>query len=197
MWPRAFMAVPTEDLTLDPETSRHPGKYAKTLYESWMRNVPEIYRLRHEGLTDADFHRLANSPTNDRERNLGETYRNLFSTSPSAAPIRASFHEGSGLVVDAGQHRTAAAARLGLPYVPVHVSAPDEYQLDRLRTAFEGSVRQRTPDLPNVPNIHRDHHQQHYPERTREVVRMTDPAAGNSEIEREIGRERRAPERER
>jgi hypothetical protein len=162
-----------------------------------MRRVPEIYRLRHQGVTDKDFARMATSPSSPQERELGSTYRHLFSTSPSAQPLRASFVEGRGLVVDAGQHRVLAAQMQGVSFLPVHVSAPDETQLNQLQNAFEQDVRLLAPELSNLVDVQRAHDENHYPEHALERLRYVERHPGPERLEPERESGWRYPERER
>lgn len=153
-----------------------------------MARVPELYRLQLAGTSDAEFKRMCDTPRTEQERLLGDTYRHLFSMSPSAQPLRAEFVEGTGLVVQAGQHRVMAAKQLGVPYVPVHIAAPNQAQLEHLRTAFEHDIRELTPHMQSVPELHRAHNRHMYP--------GSQTLARQPPLERHQGPERLEPERE-
>jgi hypothetical protein len=192
---RVFLAVPLSYLDLDPDTSRNEPKVPPEDLRKAMATVPELYRMQLNETTDADFRRMCENPTSERERLLGTTYRHLFSPSPSAQPLRAEFYDGRGLLVTAGQHRVIEAQRLGVPYLPMHVTVPDRIHLDRIREACDGEVRDLTPDLSDVPKLQRLHDERFYPNRDRHRVLERHPGPERLEPEREIGW--RLPERER
>lgn len=148
-WARAFLPVPTGALIVDPQVGSASGKASVGDMQSWMRRVPEIYLRIQHGETGTNFDRMASAPQSTHERELGETYRHLFSESASAAPIRADLCSDGQLVVQAGQHRVRAAQQAGIPVLPVHVAAPDQVTLGRLR-------EQIAANLPTDPHIRYD-----------------------------------------
>lgn len=156
-----------------------------------MSTVPELYRLQCQGVGDTEFRRMCESPKDEREEILGQTYRHLFSTSPSAQPLRADFVDGEGLVVQAGQHRVLEAKRAGVPFLPVHVSAPEVQQLEKLRTAFETEVRGLGAEHALVPDVQRRH------EEHQQLDRQLSSDARPGVPDHHPGRERLEPERER
>lgn len=184
-WPRAFIPVPLSWLQVEPaDVSRSPKATPEQLRD-WMAAVPEIYRMQCRGVTDTDFQRAGQAPPNTPERAIGDTYCHLFSASPSSQPLRADFVDGRGLVVQAGQHRVLAAREEGVPFVPVHVSAPDWEHIEKLRNACESEVRKAGTDFQQVPELHR-RHDEHIYGQDRERP-----------LEQHRGRERLEPERER
>lgn len=189
------MVVPTAHLRVDPATAGNLGKYTPEQMRTWMSCVPQIYAMRTAGVSDRQFQRMAQDLSDERNRVLGETYRHLFSTSPSAQPLRASFHEAHGLMIDAGQHRVQAARDAGVTFLPVHVSAATAGQLMRLRDAFERDLRVLAPDLPDLVEVQRAHDAQHYPERS--AIRLHgDMHQGRERLEPERETGWRFPERE-
>jgi hypothetical protein len=184
-WPRACLAVPTRLLQVDSQYVSATPKATPQQLQQWMGSVPQLYRLQADGLNDADFRRFVDTPRNEQERMLGETYRHLFSTSPSAQPLRADFVEGRGLVVESGQHRVLAAKEAGVPVVPVHVAAPDWPQLEKLRDTLGAEVRTLGSQYQRVPDLHRQHDEHRYREAREDQPKL------------HIGRERTQPEPER
>jgi hypothetical protein len=165
-WPRAFLAVPSAALVVDADVARTSPKAGRGEIEQWMRDVPKIYARLQAGATDADFHRMSTSPASPEERQLAETYRNLFSTSASAQPLRAEL-DGGQLRVVAGQHRVRAAQETGVPLLPVHVAAPDEAQLAATRARMEEQVARVDPEVVRIHRAYDDHHR-----RQREAERV-------------------------
>jgi hypothetical protein len=140
-WPRRFLAVPTSALWVDPAISPQSSKgYSDRELQEIAATVPSIYDLMDDGWTEQDFldARLASDP---KQRRLGETYAQLFSDSPSRSPLAASYN-GADLVVDKGNHRIRAARSVGVPVVPVWVSAPSEQDLDRIDAACARRIEQ-------------------------------------------------------
>jgi hypothetical protein len=153
-WPRAFLAVPSSALVVDGDVARGTPKATPAELERWMRDVPRIYARLEGGATDADFHRLSGAPAGSEDRQLAETYRQLFSTSASAQPLRAEL-DGGALRVVAGQHRVRTAQESGVGVLPVHVSAPDEASLAAVRSRLEAQV---DPQLAALHRAYDDHH---------------------------------------
>jgi FAD/FMN-containing dehydrogenase len=183
MWSRAFVPVPTSYLTVE---SLSGGKRTPEEYRQYMATVPELYRLQLAGVAEQQFRQFAEAPRNTAEQRLGSAYRDLFSSSPSAQPMRAEFIDQRGLVVQAGQHRVEAAKQLGLPYVPVHVAAPTSDDVRKLQDACEQEVARLTPEMAGVVQLHRAQDMRAYPDRERVF-----------QPERHIARERAEPERDR
>jgi hypothetical protein len=156
-WPRAFLPVPTASLTVDPQVAKRTDKATPDDLSRWMRDVPEIYERLEHGATDADFRRMMDAPADAHERELADTYRHLFSTSPSAQPLRAEVDDGGRLQVVAGQHRVRAAQRDGVPLLPVHVAAPDEPTLDAVRQEVEDRTRSLDPAAVELHRRYDEH----------------------------------------
>ncbi len=140
-WSKAFLAVPSGALSVDQNVSSISPKASRADMSRWMQNVPKIYSMLEHGTTDADFHRMATSPTSPEDRELGETYRHLFSTSASAQPLRAEVYPDGRLTVVAGQHRVVEAQAANVPLIPMHVAAPDEATLIAVRSDLEARAR--------------------------------------------------------
>lgn len=155
-WPRAFLAVPPGSLVVDPAVGRESLKASRADMSRWMGNVPTIYSMLGRGATDADFRRMATADS-PADRELAETYRNLFSTSDSAQPLRAELGPDGALTVVAGQHRTRAAQEAGISLVPVHVAAHDEAALQAVRADLETQARAISPGLVDTQRVYDEH----------------------------------------
>ena len=163
---RGFVNVPVEWLELDPATSSGPGHYSPEQYRLFMEHVPEIHRRLLAGQTDQEFHHMMEVPANQEEREIGETYRNLFTDSASAEPLRATFVDGQGLVVDKGQHRVIASRELQLPSVPVQVQTSDPGTFYRIRAAAEEQLARTSPDQAHLVDIYREYDKHLVPDRS-------------------------------
>lgn len=134
MWPRRFLAVPTSALLTDPATGQtSPKGYSQQELREMAATVPAIYDRLGAGATAQDLVDLRQSP-DPKDRQLAATYSQLFQDSPSSHPLRASY-DGADLVVDNGNHRVNAARDIGVPVLPVWVSAPTEAELARVEDA--------------------------------------------------------------
>jgi hypothetical protein len=91
----------------------------------------------------------------ETERLLSDTYRHLFSQSPSAQPLRADY-VGGQLVVQSGQHRALAAQAAQVPVLPVHVAADDATRLAEIEAACTREVRALGGFYNAVPSLHSD-----------------------------------------
>ena len=138
-WPSQFLPVPSSLLQFDGPVLASP-KASPGQLESYVKQVPEIYRRLVAGGSDEDFRGMVTAPLNDYERLLGQTYTHLFTTRPGAERLEAEYVEGRGLVVTRGRHRIAAAQRLGVPVMPVHVRARNEAQLSQVSRLCESQV---------------------------------------------------------
>jgi len=203
---RAFLSVPTSFLEFDPDTGHRPGKVDPALVRQFMASVPDIYRMQLNGAGPEDFLRLRDHPTSESERLLGATYSKLFST--SGQPLRADFINGQGLIVSAGQHRAWEAKRIGVPYLPMHVTVPDDEHLSRIREACESEVKRLTPDMMSVPDLDHQLDKRFYPDRQRSTLgdRQAGPEAmelirergwHNPEVDRDLWWRDRQPRHER
>ena len=168
--PRRFLAVPTSALWVDPSVSAgSPKGYSERDLQEVVATVPAIYDRMADGWTEADFV-SARASGDYRTRQLGDTYSRLFQDSPSSAPLAASY-DGRDLVVDKGNHRIREAQKLGIPVLPVWVSAQTEAELDRV----DGACARRAQREGTVP--HRSAHASHVAARGHQPL-----------IERERGR---------
>ena len=162
---RAFLSVPASFLSFDPETSRNPGKIDPTEVRRFMACVPELYRLQLDGYGPDDFRRLGNFPGSDVDRLLGTTYEKLFSE--VGQPLRGEFIDGKGLMVTAGQHRALEAMRVGVPFLPIHVTFPDQEHLARIREACNSEVNRLAPEMASIPALDQILDERFYPDRQR------------------------------
>lgn len=156
-WSKAFLAVPPSALSVDPTASSTSAKASREDMSRWMQNVPKIYSMLEHGTTDADFHRMVTSPISPEERQVGETYRHLFSTSVSAQPLRAEVYPDGRLTVVAGQHRVLEAQAANVPLIPVHVAAPDETTLTAVRSDLEARARAEHPAEVETQRLYDEH----------------------------------------
>jgi hypothetical protein len=180
-WPRAFLAVPPGALLVESEIARESPKASREDIARWMGNVPKIYEMLEHGASDSDFHRMATAPASPEERELGETYRHLFSTSPSAQPLRAEVGPDSRLTVVAGQHRARAAQDAGVQLVPVHVAAPNDEVLRLARADLEARARAIRPADVETHRIHDEHWRAERGERDPPTVTQVELARARSE----------------
>ena len=133
-----------------------------------MVGVPRIYGLLANGTSDAQFRRMTAADAPAAARELAATYRHLFSTSPSAQPLRADLGPDGQLTVVAGQHRVCAARAAGVALLPVHVRAVDDRTLRALRARLEPDARALQPAAVEVHRRYDDHwRQQRVSEQTR------------------------------
>lgn len=143
-WPSQFLAIPVAALDIAEPIQPSPKATPEQL-RAIMRNVPEIYNRLASGLTPTDFQRMGTSPLNQREQEIAETYKHLYSTSNHAERLEAEFVDGQGIIVTKGRHRVDAARQIGLPYVPVHLRARDQETLARLSSRMEAEVSSMQP----------------------------------------------------
>lgn len=167
-WPTSFMPVPTDrldvDLVIRPESTHG---YSEADLREIAATIPFVYDELAAGRTDAEM-QIARRSEDPRDRALGETYCKLFRGDDAVAPIRAHL-DGGRLVVDSGNHRVASAKAIGVPVVPVMVSAPNEAVL----TDVESNLRQAIPE-------HFAIHQrslEHFRSSNRSAVREAGPEA--------------------
>lgn len=133
-WPRRFIAVPTVVLRVDDTVAAEsPKGYTQGDLQAIAATVPAIYDRIGDGSTGKDLLDMRKS-SDPRERQLGETYAQLFRSTGSSNPLAASFN-GTELLVDSGNHRIRAAQKLGVPVLPVWVSASSVEQLGRVEDA--------------------------------------------------------------
>lgn len=182
-WPRRFLAVPSSLLVVDPAVSMQSPKATPADIRRWMGNVPEIYSMLEQGYRDEDFHRMGESPLNPHERDLSESYRHLWSTSPSAEPIRAEFVDGAGLQVVKGQHRVRAAQAQNIPYMPVQVAAKDAPTLEAISVQLEHDVSRLDPHAVAIHRIY-DQHQREVSDQVR-LPPTVRPLPEHLELERD------------
>ena len=166
---RTFLAVPTDMLLLDATTSAGAPKLSPVQLNRIVQKVPQIYGLLNSRSGRETLGRLRV----DEDPLLWETYRDLFTDSPSANGLRAEYLPDFGLLVVAGQHRVQAAKRARIPYLPVHVQCSDRKSLAAVRDACESEALRRAPSLGCVPAVHRELDRAFYPDR--DVVTKRDP----------------------
>jgi len=149
-WPSAFLMVPVSAIRLSEPLSPSPKASAEQL-RTYMRNVPEVYQRLNSGYSAADFARMRESPLNERERRIADTYRHLYADTPGSERLEAEFVEGSGLSMTRGRHRLEAAREVGLTHLPVHVRAPDLQTLDRVTAELKSTRVDRGEARLNRP----------------------------------------------
>lgn len=126
--------MPTSALQVSAEIAfESPKGYSQLELQEIAATVPAIYDRIADGWTGPQFLNLRLSH-DQNERRLGDTYAALFRDAPSSQPLAAAY-DGTDLVVDKGNHRIRAAQSIGVPVLPVWVSAPDVAQLDRVERA--------------------------------------------------------------
>ncbi len=190
--PRVHSGAVTSWLEVD-DSLRPSSKATSEEMRQWMATVPDIYSRLAAGTTDAEFHEMYEHPRDQHERIMGETYKNLFTPSQSAQPIKATWVDGRGLVVDAGQHRVLAAREAGVPLMPVHVAAPDDVTFYRIRAACEDETARTGP--ARIIDVQRKYDEALYPDRT--PLRVPDRHPGIERLEPTREERFRYPERER
>lgn len=125
--------MPTSALRVDADVAlRSPKGYSERDLQEIAATVPAIYERVGAGWSPGDFE-AAQWSEDQRERVLGETYVRLFRDMPTSEALSASY-DGHDLVVDSGNHRVRAAQRIGVPVLPVWVSAPTAAELDHVET---------------------------------------------------------------
>lgn len=144
-WSTRFVAVPTGQLRQDDQVAPSP-KATPEQMRAYMAQVPAVYERLGAGARAEDFYRMRASP-DPRTRAVGDAYHHLFSPAGADHRLEAEMVDGKGFVVTRGRHRVEAARELGLPYVPVHVRAPDEPSLDAATRRLEADLEQACPDV--------------------------------------------------
>jgi hypothetical protein len=112
--------------------------YGQRDLDDIMSRVPDVYGCLAAGATPAQL-LAARSQPDPRQRQLGETYANLFGRYPGAQTLAAEW-DGGALQVTKGRHRIEAARRLGIPVVPIVVSGRTEADLAELDQRFDAKV---------------------------------------------------------
>lgn len=132
-WRRRLLPVPTNALKVDPAVARQsPKGYSQEQLRTIAATIPAVFQRMRDGATEQDFLSMQLS-ADPRERRTGETYAQIFRQA-SSNPISATY-DGRDIVVDSGNHRVRAAAEVGIPVLPVYVSAASELQLDQVERA--------------------------------------------------------------
>ena len=143
-WPTRFLAVPPNLLTVQPIQSSTKATDAEL--RAYARAAPEVYTRLQHGFTPEDFAAMRAQPLTPGERVIGEAHLHLFSLAAGAQRLEAELVNGQ-LVVLKGQHRVVAAHGEGVPFVPVHVRAPDECQLSLVQDRVERDVSAMDPEI--------------------------------------------------
>ena len=129
---------------------------------SYARNVTEIYRKLAAGLTPEELEGMRLTGASPQERELGETFHQLFSEGGRDGRIEAEYVDGH-LIVKRGRHRVLAAQEGGVPVLPVHVLAHDETTMSVLSARIEREVAESSPEAlaqhrAASPEFDRDDH---------------------------------------
>lgn len=165
LWQSRFVAVPTDRLRQD-EQVLPSDKASPDQIRAYMRRVPSVYAELGAGAQGEDFQRLRTS-TDANRREVAEAFRHLFSQDGYSHRLEAEIVDGTVLVVTRGRHRFEAARELGVPYVPVHVRAPDIRSLDAAARSFENEVGRSAPDVVRAHRKLEAEHGVAHPERYR------------------------------
>lgn len=145
VWRTRFLAVPTSQLKQD-EQVMPSSKASPEQLRSYMTQVLSVYGKLGQGATAEDFLRMHISP-DAQIRAVGDAYYHLFSPAGTDHRLEAEVVDGKGLVVTRGRHRVEAARELGLPYVPVHVRAPDDRTMYVVTNTFEAALSESAPSI--------------------------------------------------
>jgi hypothetical protein len=166
------MAVPTSALRVDAAVAApSPKGYSERELREIAATVPAIYDRIADGWSPGDF-AAARWSRDPQDQQVGQTYVTLFQTSPAGKSL-AAVYDGMNLVVEKGNHRVRAARSIGVPVLPVWVSAPNTDDLDRVEVACarrierEGSTTYR--------EAHKLHESARQPRRQQLRERERDP----------------------
>jgi hypothetical protein len=143
VWPSRFLAVPTGYLRPDGSI-RASAKASPGQIRDYMASLPAVYQQLCDGAGPAQFEAMRSSP-DPQLRSVGDAYYHLFSQAGIDHRIEADYLTGSELVVTRGRHRVEAAKQLGLPYLPVHVRAPDDRTMDAIADRYDAEVAANAP----------------------------------------------------
>lgn len=152
-------------MTLGGERLSPTGKATQLQLAAYVSAVPEVHRRIAAGFTGADFHQMSVAPLTEDERIVGDAYAHMYAPSGRESRLEAEFQDGVGLVVTRGRHRFAAAEEIGVPFLPVHVRAPDQQALDRISAQLEGEVLAAAPEVVAQQRALDQAHQAVYGER--------------------------------
>jgi hypothetical protein len=137
-WVSRFLAVSATTLELHKPVTP-TVKATRAQLASYARNVTEIYRRLAAGVTPAQLEDMRVTGTSPYERELGESFHQLFSAGGRDGRIEAEFVDGH-LIVQRGRHRVLAAQADGVPILPVHVRAQDAATMRALSARIEREV---------------------------------------------------------
>jgi hypothetical protein len=143
-WVDRFLPVLSTTLELD-EPVMSTDKATEAQLASYARNVTEIYRKLAAGLTPEELEGMRLTGASPQERELGETFHQLFSEGGRDGRIEAEYVDGH-LIVQRGRHRVLAAQEGGVPVLPVHVLAHDETTMSALSARIEREVAESSPE---------------------------------------------------
>lgn len=172
-WPRRFLSVPTSLLVVNTQAKQaSPRGYSSSELSAFVANIPDVYRLIKSGWTRQDF-KSAQASNDNRTKSIGITYAKVFEEYKYSS-LSAYCHNGS-IYVDKGNHRVLAASALGVPVMPVWVSAASDHELDQVERRCSYKI-QRDIDQ-SILVAHRRHvetlpqiSQTQNPEKQRKVI---------------------------
>jgi hypothetical protein len=176
-WSTRFVAVPTGQLQQDDQVAPS-AKASPEQMRAYMGHVPAVYAKLGAGARAEAFRQMRTSP-DSRTRAVGDAYHHLFSPDGAEHRIEAEVVDGKGLVVTRGRHRVEAAREIGLPWVPVHVRAPDEPSLDVATRRLEADVEQASPDVVHAHRALDGEHRTARAVRERCETRVRGPEPGD------------------
>jgi hypothetical protein len=122
-----LVPVPTGALTPMVADTRGVKGYEPAELQAAMRQVPSMYAALASGRSVTELTSLESAPAAN-DQLLGRTTRHLLATSPMSRPLRAELDSGTLTITD-GNHRIVAARQVGVPFVPVLVSANSRAEL--------------------------------------------------------------------
>jgi hypothetical protein len=143
-WVDRFLPVRTTTLEVNGPVAQTEKATDQQLV-SYVRNVSEVYRRLAAGVTPEQFEVMRRTAASPAERELGETFHQLFSDRGRDGRIEAEFVDGR-LVVQRGRHRVLAAQQSGVPVLPVHVRAQDTTTMVELSTRIERELAVSNPE---------------------------------------------------
>jgi hypothetical protein len=135
------LAVSPKSLSIESSIKANSNKgYTCQDLANIVQSIADVYDKISKGWGASDF-MLAYHSTNPKESFIGKTFARLFSERSSYS-IEAHV-EADRIVIDKGNHRVQAAKDVGIPVMPVWVSAPSDEKLDQVQQECENVIRQQ------------------------------------------------------
>jgi hypothetical protein len=124
---------------MSPGIVANSPKYSQQELQKIAATVPMVYDRMAQGWSDGDFD-AARQSADPTEQQIGRAYHMLWQNPAPSVSLHAHL-EGNVLEIDSGNHRIQAAQQIGVPVVPVNVSAPTRQELDRIETSCQQQIR--------------------------------------------------------